>query len=256
MTSCRADLIPEGRRGPYAVKVAVDLLTPIILIVDSQSFTSALSGLGVPNTGSRSWPSVQSFGGYWCVADLTDPVAALLQSNRGGLNAGQMRVRTLNERRQLRPFVGDRLTLGIVLVVAIGVHRCGEEGLEIRRHARQSGADLLPCTAQALGGGLKIDVRPDGARSTIRRRCVMRQSHLRSILQEATRPWPRRPEWAPWPGVGHAASRKATASFQWSRIARITASSICWPQVSLLGQPMSPPTVRSKSMRQSPALEL
>ncbi len=62
---------------------------------------STSAGRGVPNTGSGSWPSLQPCGGYGHVAHLIDPVAALAQSNGGGLDAGEMRLRTLNERPQL-----------------------------------------------------------------------------------------------------------------------------------------------------------
>ena len=117
---------------------------------------------------------------------LTDPVTALLDSETGGLDAGEMLVCPLNERRQLCPFVGNGLTLGVVLVIGIRVRRCGEEGLEIPCHVRESGAHFISFHAQPLGRGLKIKVRPGVARGAIRRGLVWRSGHLHSILQQAT----------------------------------------------------------------------
>jgi hypothetical protein len=109
-----------------------------------------------------------------------------LESNSGGLDAGEMLLRPLDERRQLCPFVGDGLTFGVVLVIGIRAHRRREEGLEIPCHVRKSGADLISFLAQALGRGLKIKVRPSIASSAIGRGLLRRSGHLHSIVQTTT----------------------------------------------------------------------
>jgi len=147
---------------------------------------STSAGRGVPNTGLCSWPGREPCGGDRLGAHLADSVAALLQSSSGGLDAGEVRLRPLDERRQLCSFVSDGLTLGVVLVVGVGVRRCREDGFEVPRHGCKSGSDLTSFLAQALGGGLKVEVLPSGRRG-IGRRWVRRSGHLYRILQEAVR---------------------------------------------------------------------
>ena len=94
------------------------------------------------------------------VAHLADPVAAVVQAKGGGLDAGEILLRSLNECRQLCSFVGDGLALGVVLVIGIRARGCGEQGLEILGHGLESGADLLSLLTQALSRSLKIQGSP------------------------------------------------------------------------------------------------
>ena len=104
------------------------------------------AGVDVVDAGPRRGSRLQPCGSNRLVADLAVSVGACSDAFESCFDFEQVVVRLARQRRQLGPFVGDRLPLGVVFVIGVGVARGRDQGGHLvgeLRGARAEGIAFL-----------------------------------------------------------------------------------------------------------------